>query len=652
MANPNIVDVTLIRGQKSLKKSVTNTPTRLLVNDTNSNQILKVNSIIVSNHSNTVTQRLTVDILRSSIPYRIVSNVEIPPLSSFNSLTKNLSLYLEEGDTLRAFTDVPVIATLDVSCSYEQIATSAVADRTDDYANDTSFLVATGGTETTIGNYRFHTFTSTGTFTVSSLGGSLGDVDYLVVGGGGGGGETIGGGGGGGAVREGSIRISTGTYNVTVGSGGPGAPSIQNGVHPGGNSGSNSSVFGVTAYGGGGGAGYNTVGLGAIGGPGGGGGAATGGNGITNAMGYPGGATNNNTNSGNGGGGAGTPGGQGVSGTPGRGGAGIVSLFTGGRVVYGGGGGGGARDPSGGSAVNNGGEGGGGQGGTGAANGTNGTANSGGGGGGGGYRNSPAFEGGGGNGGSGIVIIRYPLSIQVAPTYTLDLPIANNVLHLDANNPLSYSGAGTVWTDLSGNGNHFNILATAFNNAERVKFMDFKGSFAIAKSQTDITLSDATGVTYIVVTRILNNTAAYRTLTRSYVSDHHVAIPNGSFDMGFYDNATNTFLGTGFLQTSLPNHASANWIVLYIRWQSTSPFYRLSYNDTPGTIRGQITNANARYERGFGYLGGNGTTTITPSSGTNSQYWGDIAQFLVYNKTMSDAELLDIFNRIRGRYGL
>lgn len=652
MANPNIVDVSLIRGQKSLKKSVTNTPTRLLVNDTNSNQILKVNSILVSNHSNTVTQRLTVDILRSSIPYRIVSNVEIPPRSSFNSLTKNLSIYLEEGDTLRAFTNVPVIATLDVSCSYEQIATSAVADRTDDYANDTSFLVATGGTETTIGNYRFHTFTSTGTFTVSSLGGSLGDVDYLVVGGGGGGGETIGGGGGGGGVREGSIRINTGTYTVTVGSGGAGAPPIQNGTYPGGNSGSNSSVFGVTAYGGGGGAGYNTVGLGAIGAAGGGGGAATGGTGIPNGMGYPGGVTNNNTNSGMGGGGAGTPGGQGVSGTPGRGGAGIVTLFNGQRVAYGGGGGGGARDPSGGSAVNNGGEGGGGQGGTGAANGTNGTANSGGGGGGGGYRNSPAFEGGGGNGGSGVVIIRYPLSIQVAPSYTLDLPTSNNVLHLDANNPLSYSGAGTVWTDLSGRGNHFNILATAFNRNEPVRFMDFKGSFAIAKSQTDISLSDATGVTYVLVTRILNSSTDWRTLTRSYVNDHHVIIQSGAWNIGMYDNDSNQFIGTGFSQQSLPNYASANWIVLYFRWQSVSPFYQFSYNDTPGTIRGSITNASARYNRGFGHLGGNGSVTVTPSSGTNNQYWGDIAQFLVYDKYMSDAELLDIFNRIRGRYGL
>jgi hypothetical protein len=653
MANPNIVNVSLIRGQKSVKKSVTNSPTRLLVNDVSTNELLKVNSILVSNPSAELTQLFTLEIVRSSIPYKIVSNISIPPLSSFSSLTKNLSIYLEEGDTLRAYTNIPVVTTLDVTCSYEQIATSAVTERNDIYANDTSFLVASGGTESTIGNYKFHTFTSNGTFTVSSLGGSQGDVDYLIVGGGGGGGETIGGGGGGGAVRIGSVRIGTGTYPVVVGAGGNGAISFQNGVHPGGNSGANSIVFGIVAYGGGGGGGYNTLGLGHVGGAGGGGGAATGGNGVPNAMGYPGGLTNNNTNSGMGGGGAGTPGRQGSSGTPGRGGAGIATNFTGQMIVFGGGGGGGARDPSGGSAVGTGGLGGGGDGGTGAANGANGVVNTGGGGGGGGYRNSPVFEGGGGNGGSGIVVIRYPLSIEVLPTYTLDLPHrANNILHLDANNPLSYSGSGTVWTDLSGNGYHFNILATAFNRTEPVKFMDFKGSFAIAKSQTDIPLTDATGVTYICVTRILNSSADWRTLTRSYAGDHHVMVQSGGWNMGYYDNDTNVFVSTGYSQQSLPNYASANWIVLYVRYQSVSPFYQLSFNDTPGTIRGSLTTANGRYTRGFGYLGGNGTTPVVPATATNNQYWGDIAQFLVYNKFLSDAELLDIFNRIRGRYGL
>jgi hypothetical protein len=50
------------------------------------------------------------------------------------------------------------------------------------------FITATGGTITTCGDYKIHTFTSDGTFCVSAGAGPLAVVDYLVVAGGGGGG--------------------------------------------------------------------------------------------------------------------------------------------------------------------------------------------------------------------------------------------------------------------------------------------------------------------------------------------------------------------------------------------------------------------------------------------------------------------------------
>ena len=51
------------------------------------------------------------------------------------------------------------------------------------------FVAATGGTVTCCGNYKIHTFTGPGTFTVSSAGNSFGSnsVDYLIIAGGGGG---------------------------------------------------------------------------------------------------------------------------------------------------------------------------------------------------------------------------------------------------------------------------------------------------------------------------------------------------------------------------------------------------------------------------------------------------------------------------------
>ena len=49
-----------------------------------------------------------------------------------------------------------------------------------------AYVAATGGTETTSGDYKIHTFTSSGTFTVSDAGGASGSnsVDYLVIAGG------------------------------------------------------------------------------------------------------------------------------------------------------------------------------------------------------------------------------------------------------------------------------------------------------------------------------------------------------------------------------------------------------------------------------------------------------------------------------------
>lgn len=78
-----------------------------------------------------------------------------------------------------------------------------------------SFIAATGGTITTSGNYKIHTFTSSGTFTVVDA--PVGKfLDFIVVGGGGGRR-----GGGGGYVYKSGQTTSPGSYSVVVGAGGP-----------------------------------------------------------------------------------------------------------------------------------------------------------------------------------------------------------------------------------------------------------------------------------------------------------------------------------------------------------------------------------------------------------------------------------------------
>ena len=78
------------------------------------------------------------------------------------------------------------------------------------------FVTASGGTVTTSGDYKIHTFTGPGTFAVSCAGNEDGSTttDYLVVGGGGGGGRNHAGGGGAGGYRE-SPGTASGCYSVS-----------------------------------------------------------------------------------------------------------------------------------------------------------------------------------------------------------------------------------------------------------------------------------------------------------------------------------------------------------------------------------------------------------------------------------------------------
>jgi len=277
-------------------------------------------------------------------------------------------------------------------------------------------FTATGGTITYSSGKTIHTFTSSGTFTVSS-GSTL--VDYLVIAGGGGGGGGTGGGGGAGGFRTGTglpVSASPGSYTVTVGGGGVGgnSPSVPGGSTSGTNG--NPSIFStITSTGGGGGGNRDSSEAGKNGGSGGGGGGSetvnTAGSGNTPPtsppQGNPGGSGRGGGADSAGGGG----GGANATGTPspsvtvgGSGGNGMASSISGSSVTYAGGGGGGGHSP----ASSSGGAGGGGAGGTptaaGVAPGGAGTTNTGGGAGG----NGGGTQSLGASGGSGIVIIAYP----------------------------------------------------------------------------------------------------------------------------------------------------------------------------------------------------------------------------------------------------
>lgn len=297
----------------------------------------------------------------------------------------------------------------------------------------------TGGTITYDGNYTVHTFTENGTFgwTQDDL-----NATILVVAGGGGGGKDLGGAGGaGGLIYEVNYTLSSGNYDVVVGTGGTGSTSTSNN----GNNGQNSS-FGtdLNALGGGGGA-SRSGGATSTGGSGGGGSYnnANGGSGLS-GQGFDGGDSATPSLGCGGGGGASEVGSSASGNSGGEGGDGLQYSINGTAVYYAGGGGGATGGGS--TPIISGGLGGGGLGGADSVPPTDGTDGLGGGGGGGGGGAD------GGDGGDGVVIVRYLTAIPDSPpTITLNDPT------VDAN----YSTSPQSFT--------FNFSASDEENLDSVK---------------------------------------------------------------------------------------------------------------------------------------------------------------------------------------
>jgi hypothetical protein len=345
-----------------------------------------------------------------------------------------------------------------------QAATFVYVDSTQGWVNTSestgdlrasTYILASGGSESTCGDYKTHIFTGPGTFSVTSAGSAANDeAQYLVVAGGGAGAAYQGtnqglGGGGAGGFRvydgcspatpplnaPGALTVTAGSFSIAVGAGGAAGDADPTPV--GGTAGSASTYSSISSAGGGATLICGPHGNGGDGGSGGGGGrgnSTTGTGGASAPVTSPaqgqagGGGTPmpcqgppapSPSRNGGGGGGAGAAGGCAVGNPPNVSGAGgIGSYICGtnfigpsaplygtpgpvgpGRYFSGGGGGAGGGGTQGAGGA------GGGTAGVQGSSATDATVNTGGGGG--GANNAPNPGGAAGGGGSGLVVIKY-----------------------------------------------------------------------------------------------------------------------------------------------------------------------------------------------------------------------------------------------------
>lgn len=119
MANPNIVNVTSIYGKTAVSDLGLGT-VDLVTNAAASGQVIKINSLTVANVDGISSANVSVNILRSSNSYKLAHTIVVPADSSLVVISKDTSIYLEEGDILQAEASADFI--LQAVCSYEEIS--------------------------------------------------------------------------------------------------------------------------------------------------------------------------------------------------------------------------------------------------------------------------------------------------------------------------------------------------------------------------------------------------------------------------------------------------------------------------------------------------------------------------------------------------
>ena len=119
MAIPNIFSPGELY-YKTIAQSLTVNESIILTNGPASNQVLQLQSMIISNVDGTDSADVTVILYKNGTGYKIVNNTPVFPKSSLVVVSKDNQVYLEEGDHFS------VIASADndlqAICSYQEIS--------------------------------------------------------------------------------------------------------------------------------------------------------------------------------------------------------------------------------------------------------------------------------------------------------------------------------------------------------------------------------------------------------------------------------------------------------------------------------------------------------------------------------------------------
>lgn len=250
---------------------------------------------------------------------------------------------------------------------------------------------------------------------------------------------------------------------------------------------------------------------------------------------------------------------------------------------------------------------------------------------------------------------RYGTELQINPQGIIQSGL---VLNLDAGVSSSYPGNGTIWSDLSGNGNDFSLVNGVSYDSGNLGALSFDGTDDYATRNDDFCpnnlFADGNGSwTVSAWYKFPTTPIGTRTDNASWAIIGRAGgiATQGSFLL-YVGSETDTTYGQyapfktavtirGAVTVMSGSVNTNEWNNIVLTWNGSSGSYY--FNNTKGALN--IGSADLQDYTDI-YIGSN------PNIPQNHYYSGEISNVTMYDRSLSDAEVEQNFNALRGRYGI
>ena len=246
------------------------------------------------------------------------------------------------------------------------------------------------------------------------------------------------------------------------------------------------------------------------------------------------------------------------------------------------------------------------------------------------------------------LVIGFSVFPNISPANAA-LYVTNLKFHLDASNSSSYSGSGSNWNDVSGQGNNFALSAsppTFINTAPKNFQLTKSGSGGTFFSGSNSWLGgqNFTVSAWIKTTNVGSGTSHWTQM-------HVMSAESGGLadDWGFgVDGNGKISFGTGgasdLTYASSSSVNTGNWLLVTATRTYSTGAVRIYVNGSLETNSGSTGNANRT-------LTSNATLKIGAGDDGGSTFGGNIGAVYGYNAVLSDAQVLENYNSTMQTYG-